>query len=484
MKFVRKISVVLMIIAVAALRLHADTASLLILHTNDMHDYIKPGPNNCGGVPYLAGYIASMRAQRNDIVLLDGGDVMEKGDMVAFVTESRVMYEAMKKMGYTAGAIGNHDLDHGVPYMKECSALAGYPLLCLNHFDADGSLSFPASTVVEVNGIKVGILGMTNIRGAIKKDGAHLAAEAKRLDEEADLLVVVAHIGSKECALLSAMAPEIDLFVSAHTHEVIKTPVVVPDTQALIVQAGQYAQYIGKLEVTVDLDSNKIVNYDGTLIPMSHDAITPDAAMLEWIAKMEKEHCPEAAETVGQASRFINVEETAALAAAALKEYGHVDVAFCHSSQVMRSGVYAGDVDANALFRTGGQRGADLVAFNLTGAQIEAYLTGLVQEKRGKTEWAGFKATMTFDGGTRLWSIASSLDKEKVYTAIMTEREWTQRFLRIAKESDAFKDFNPSEMKPAEFTFTPALTAYAKSITAGGETLDNHAETLISNRKM
>lgn len=463
---------------------YADTASLLVLHTNDMHDYIKPGPNNCGGVPYVAGYIAAMREQRDDIILVDGGDVTEKGDMVAFLTKSRVMYEAMGKMGYTAGAIGNHDLDQGVEYMKECSELAGYPLLCLNHFNADGTLPFPASTIVEVNGIKVGILGMTNIRGTVEKDGERLAAEAKQIDGETQLLIMVGHIGSKECALLSVMVPEIDLFVSAHTHEVIKEPIVVPDTGALIVQAGQYAQYVGQVELTVDLESKKIIKYDGKLIQMLHDEIVPDAEMLAWITVVEMEHCPETAEIVGKASRFVNVVEVAALAAAAIKEYGNVDVAFCHSSQVMRSGVYPGAVDVNALFRTGGQRGCDLVTFTMTGAQIEAYLVGLVQEKRGKTEWAGFQGKMVYDGTNRSWSITSSLDRNKDYTIIMTEREWTQRLTRVAHENDAFKDFRADEMKPVEFTFTPALAAYMKKVAAVGETMDEHAEKLISSREL
>ena len=50
---------------------------------------------------------------------------------------------------------------------------------------------------------------------------------------------------------------------------------------------------------------------------MLHDEIEPDAEMLAWIATVEQEHCPEAAEIVGKASRFINVEEVSVLAAAA-----------------------------------------------------------------------------------------------------------------------------------------------------------------------
>ncbi|HOH28762.1 MAG TPA: hypothetical protein PLC40_03720, partial [Candidatus Hydrogenedentes bacterium] len=101
----------------------ADTGKVLILYTSDMHDYIKPGPDNLGGLPYVAGHVASVRETRDDILLFDGGDVMEKGDMVSFTTQSRIMYEAMKKIGYTAGAVGNHDLTYGLDHLRACSEL-------------------------------------------------------------------------------------------------------------------------------------------------------------------------------------------------------------------------------------------------------------------------------------------------------------------------------------------------------------------------
>lgn len=473
-----------LILFIGATSVYANTASFLLLHTNDMHDYIKPGPNNLGGVPYAAGYIAEQRRQRNDILLLDGGDVMEKGDMVSYVTHSRVMYEAMRKMGYAAGAIGNHDMDHGVAYMKECEQTGGYPLLCINHFNEDGSLAFTPSVVVEVNGIKVGIIGMSNMRKGIKTDGALLAAEAKRLETDVNLTAVVAHIGSRECEALSLMAPEVDVFVSAHTHEILKSPKVVAETGAIIVQAGQYAQYVGRVEITVDLNTKKIAKHDGTLIEMAHDKIKPDEEMVAWIMSEEQKYCPEAKEIVGSASRIIKAPEVALFAAAAMQSHGKADAAFCHTTQVIRNGIYPGDVSANDLFRTGGQRGCKLVSCALTGNQIEAYMVALIEEKNGKTEWAGFKADVKYDASSQSRSIVSSLKKEKSYTVIMTEREWQQRFIRVARKHEAFKSFDVKSAGEVPFTFTDALAAYARRVTENKETLDRHIEQLVKANTM
>ncbi len=462
----------------------ADPATLLLLYTNDIHDYVKPGANNSGGLPYIASYVASMRAQRGDVLLLDGGDVMEKGDMVAFKTKSRITYEAMRKMGYVAGAVGNHDLDNGVEHLRECAALADMTLLCLNYFDTGGALAFQPSKRVEINGIRIGLIGMTNIRGVFGKDGALLAEEARRLDAETDLLMVVAHIGSNECARLSAMAPEVDLFVSAHTHEVLREPRVVPETGALILQAGCYAEFIGHLELVVDREQKKIIHAENKLVEMCHETIAPDPEMLAWIKDQERQHCPEASEVVGSASRFVTTIEMGRLAAAALQVKAGADVAFCHAEHVMRSGLFPGDVDVNMLFRTGGQRGRDLLLFTMTGRQIEPYMSGLINERRSRTEWAGFRAALEYEGDPRSWRALSDLDGDHAYRVVMPQREFENRFLRVINKHPLFETFDADQTEEAPFTITQALTAYVKQISAAGERIEEHVEALAEHRAL
>lgn len=484
MNMYKRFLVLTLAVTLAALAVYADPATLLLLYTNDLHDYVKPGANNSGGLPYIAGYVASLRAQRGDILLLDGGDVMEKGDMVAFKTQSRVTYKAMNKIGYDAGAVGNHDLVHGVEHLRECADLADMALLCLNYFDSAGNLAFAPSKIAKVNGIKVGLIGMTNIRGPFEEDAARLAAEAKRLNQETDLLIVVAHIGSAECARLSAAAPEVDVFVSGHTHEALQEPRVVPETGALIVQAGQYAEYVGQLELVVDRAQKQVIRAENKLVPMCHDTIAPDTEMLAWIQAHEKEHCPEAAEVVGRASRFISSVDMGRLAAAALQYKAATEIGFCHAEHVVRSGLFAGDVDVNMLFRTGGQRGRDLLLFEMTGRQIEAYISGLMDERRGRTEWVGFRAVVTYDGDNQAWTITSDLEPDRRYGVIMPHREWENRFQRVIRNNPAFEAFDANSAKDASFTFTQAMTAYVRDALQNGESIDEHIEALMERRTL
>ena len=75
--------VALAITVFAAATAAAEPRTLLILHTNDLHDHVRQDYDDAGGLAYVAGYVDSVRAERGDVLLLDAGDVMEKGDLVA-----------------------------------------------------------------------------------------------------------------------------------------------------------------------------------------------------------------------------------------------------------------------------------------------------------------------------------------------------------------------------------------------------------------
>ncbi len=459
----------------------ADTGKVLILYTSDMHDYIKPGPDNLGGLPYVAGHVASVRETRDDILLFDGGDVMEKGDMVSFTTQSRIMYEAMKKIGYTAGAVGNHDLTYGLDHLRACSTLSGMDHLCLNYYDEKGEPYFPASKVYEVNGAKIGVIGLTAIKGGpfldLPECGKRVAAEAARLKREgAHLVVVIAHVGSADLAKLAPLAPEVDLFFGGHNHEVLKEPRQVPETGALILMAGQYARYVVHIEVTLDLKAKRIIDRQMRLVAMEQDKIAPDKAMMAWVREEEMKYCPEAGEVIGKSNTAILPNQMARIAAEALKRHSGADAAFCHPGQIMRSSLPAGDIDANLLFRTGGQRGSEVVQAELTGAQIQAYLGGLAQERKGQTEWAGFHAEIRYDRESDQWKAASDLDASKRYKVALPKLEWDSRLKCLEEKVPSLA--NLGEPLTLELTFTRALTAYVKDVTAQGQTLDAHLDAL------
>src|SRR5688500_16283043 len=141
--------------------LSGETARVLILHTNDLHDHVRAGENRLGGLPYVSGYVKQVRAQRSDVLLVDAGDVAEKGDLVAFKTHSEMTYEALRRIGYDGVTIGNHEHDEaGLAGLRRYEAALGQRLLSLNLLEADGMPAFEPSRVINVNGVRVGLIGL------------------------------------------------------------------------------------------------------------------------------------------------------------------------------------------------------------------------------------------------------------------------------------------------------------------------------------
>lgn len=456
-----------------------ETASLIILYTNDIHDHVRPGYGGIGGLPYISGYIASVRAKCQNILLLDAGDVTEKGDMVTFLTDSLLTYEAMDRIGYDAITVGNHERDRGIAHVRDAQAhMPHVPLLCINWLDSDGRSLFPASKIFDVHGIKVAVIGLTlpGSKGSQIMDtaqtGKALEAEAERLKPDSHIQVALGHVSSATAQQLSKSAPEIDVFASAHSHELLQTPIIVEETGAIIVQAGSYAKYIGRLELTVDLDTKKITSSHGEVVEVRHSTIAIDKGMEEWIAGREKELCPTASLIVGRCAKPIQADDMARLTAAAIRERAGVDVAFCHTREIMRSPLPQGPIDVNAFFLTGGQRGSKLVTAQLTGQQIDEYLLGLLKAC-DISQWAGFKAELTLGRNFSELQIKTSLTPDKTYSVAMPQKEWNSQFVKIMKKKGAIPT-----TAPCQFSFTDALASYVEKVTKTGKTIDAEADSL------
>jgi 2',3'-cyclic-nucleotide 2'-phosphodiesterase (5'-nucleotidase family) len=444
----------------------AKTARLLILHTNDLHDHVRPGYEGGGGLPYVAGYIAQVRAERKDVLLVDAGDVAEKGDLVAFKTHSLMTYEALRRIGYDAVTIGNHDHDQGLDGLRRYEGAMGQPFLCLNRVGPEGQPLFAASRIVERNGIKIGIIGLMVPQDEgtlnLEESGRQLAVEAERLDREVQLVIAVCHLGSRAATEWARRAPAVDIFVTGHSHEVLRRPIVLADQGTILVQAGSYARFVGRLEIEIDLATEKVVSHQGSLVEMKHDAIKPDAAFLAWVRAQEQAISPEATEFVLNNATPLGLD-IAWLAAEALRRQAGTDIAFCHPGQVIRSALTAGPVDVNALFLTGGQRGHATLRTTLTGAEITAYLNALASPSPDQTAWSGFTATETAAADGKR-TVTTSLEPTRRYSVLLPEIEWRTRFLRAAgRQKSGPLAGRTFTAEPAAATYLDALRAYLKS---------------------
>ena len=98
-----------------------------------------------------------------------------------------------------------------------------------------------------------------------------------KLREEADIVVALTHLGFYEEAgggyaspgdiKLAKEVEGIDVIVGGHTHTSIKEAEVVGST--LIVQAGAYSENVGRLDLEIDTETDKIADYTYKLLSVN-----------------------------------------------------------------------------------------------------------------------------------------------------------------------------------------------------------------------
>jgi 2',3'-cyclic-nucleotide 2'-phosphodiesterase (5'-nucleotidase family) len=199
--------------------------TITIIGTNDLHGALDR-------LPLLAGFVANARAAREAdggaVLLLDGGDLFQ-GTLESNLAEGADVVRAYNQLGYTAVAVGNHEFDFGPEgpaavaksieddprgALKQRVSEAKFPFLVSNiNDDKTGARikwkNMPPSTLVEVAGTMVGIVGAStestpfttmpaNFLGLkMAPTAAAIAGEAKALRARgAQVIIVTAHIGS------------------------------------------------------------------------------------------------------------------------------------------------------------------------------------------------------------------------------------------------------------------------------------------------
>ena len=106
-----------------------------------------------------------------------------------------------------------------------------------------------------------------DFRGAVETVRRYLP----ELEAQADLIVVLSHLGYDGDQALAAAVDGIDVIVGGHSHVFLEHPKEVNGT--VIVQAGAKGQVLGRLELTVDLETGKIVDYTPrkVLLPVTNE---------------------------------------------------------------------------------------------------------------------------------------------------------------------------------------------------------------------
>jgi len=202
----------------------AQPKRLTILYTNDEHGWLVAQQNKDGSsVGGAAEMLGRWREQESytpngPFLVLSGGD-MWTGPAISTWFNGDSAAEVMNLMGYQAAAVGNHEFDFGLDVVSRHAKDAKFPFLSAN-LVKKGTTEPPdfvrPYTVVDVDGVRVGIIGLTTRSTPVTTNPKNVAefsflpyadALTRTVPEVkaagADVIVALAHVCGLEMRLLA-----------------------------------------------------------------------------------------------------------------------------------------------------------------------------------------------------------------------------------------------------------------------------------------
>lgn len=283
---------------------------LTILHSNDMHgDFLAEarGPKGrlIGGLALLSGYLNQVRANGANSLFVVAGDMLQ-GSVIDSEYKGCSTMEMMNYLAPDVVALGNHDFDYGLPHLLFLEKLTHFPIVSANlYIKPYHRRLMQPFCVVRCGGIKVLFIGIITeqVLDAIGKDElisafvtlTDASEETGRIinahkGEDIDLTVLLTHIGFEDDKKLAGLLrPEwgVDMIIGGHSHTVLEQPEVV--NNILIAQAGVGTDQIGRFDLVVDTDRNRIAEYNWRLIPIDEELAPADTHLEKFIDSFREE---------------------------------------------------------------------------------------------------------------------------------------------------------------------------------------------------
>lgn len=271
----------------------AASTTISLLHFNDLHAHLtphadlvaEPGSSQVrvverGGLARLATLVKQQRAQAPNSVLMNIGDTYH-GGVEALFTQGNAIVDPVNALGIDVGTPGNWDFAYGPQVTRERYMgvnLPGidikgptFPNLAANVTltqppNQAGNTMLPPTLIKTVGGVPVGFIGITSdivpmMHEQLAAGFSFLQGEAAYRDlinqhaaalrsQGAQVVVVMSELGiHKDYRLAQIVAPGVDVFFSAHTHEATFQPLT-SASGALVVEAGNDG-YLGRMDITV-----------------------------------------------------------------------------------------------------------------------------------------------------------------------------------------------------------------------------------------
>jgi 2',3'-cyclic-nucleotide 2'-phosphodiesterase (5'-nucleotidase family) len=245
----------------------ADSVHITILHINDSHGHTEPymlGGKSVGGYARVATMADEARAagKAARVFLVHAGDEFSRGDDLTRASLGAANVAIMNQLKFDLWVPGNGEFYDGVPVLKARLAESKATVLAANVKIKAADEAIARPYVIEQAGpVRIAFLGLCFLQPLDASFDSYKVAEplamarelVPLLRKQADVVILVTHLGAPSDKRLAETVPGIDVILGAHTHNAFpdgnhyKSP---EGRDVLTCMAGEHLEYLGK----VDLD--------------------------------------------------------------------------------------------------------------------------------------------------------------------------------------------------------------------------------------
>lgn len=273
-----KIIAIALLIIISTFQLAAEKKiKLVILHTNDTHSQVEPTEKSnlktadMGGYARRMGVIEKIRSEEKNVLLFDAGDFSQGTPYFNFFN-GRVEIDALNRMQYDAGTLGNHEFDNGIDTLAVILQKARFPMISSN-YEVDNTPiknQIQPYLILKKFGLKIGIMALdvdpksliieSNYRGLVYRDPIEKAQELSAFlknKKKCDLVICLSHLGSDSTSVdvndftVAHQTKHIDIILGGHSHSLLENVKTnnANGKKVIISQMGKSGLYLGRIDL-------------------------------------------------------------------------------------------------------------------------------------------------------------------------------------------------------------------------------------------
>ena len=396
----------------------AKEVNVKFLGTSDVHGRIVPWSygadveDKSGSYAQIATYVKEVRKSHPDLILVDIGDAIQDNQVEVFAKTEKYYKDnpvpkVLNAMNYDIFILGNHEFNFGMTALDEILKDMKAKQLTANFYHKDGKRYIEPTTIIEKDGVKLGIIGLTTPMSAkFEEDTGHLKnmkfsspseeakVQIKALKEKGvDAIVVLAHMGIENennipdtgVADLVNNVEGIDVIIAGHMHKNISSETI-KDT--VVTEPHRYGTVVSEVDLTFDVDKDgkvKLLSKTAKTVPVKDYEADPEIVEIykpyhEELRRLNNVTIGQSATDMvpqerkhGVSVSFLQDTGLSSLITDVERYYSKADVvsfAFDHEKARMDKG----DIKKKDIIFNYSYAGGDVTVYEVTGKQFKEYM--------------------------------------------------------------------------------------------------------------